>query len=236
MIYVAKALGADDAEQTLLLYLANNTGASAQHRLIGQLAREVGRQDLLVKLGKIALGKGVFIAEMAYPSLPYFHEAPAEERPFLTALARQESEFNPKATSHVGALGLMQLMPTTAKAVAGQIGVSYSAARLIDPHYNVQLGTYYIEHQVEHFSGSYIMALAAYNAGATRVQSWVAQYGDPRDPHIDAVDWVEKIPFAETRNYVQRIMEGMMVYRAHGQGDVVRPSHLRRTLGRHEGA
>jgi soluble lytic murein transglycosylase len=106
-------------------------------------------------------------------------------------------------------------MPATARETAKKAGLPYSQGRLTsDPAYNATLGATYLGDLVAHFDGSYIMSVAAYNAGASRVADWVKRYGDPRDPRVDVVNWIESIPFTETRNYVQRVMENLQVYRA----------------------
>ena len=129
--------------------------------------------------------------------------------------SRQESEFNPHAVSHAGARGLMQLMPATAKIVARQISVPYRLRDLTaDPSYNAMLGSAHLGDLMQDFTGSYIMTIAAYNAGPSRVREWVDTYGDPRAPGTDPIDWVETIPFEETRNYVQRVLENTGVYRS----------------------
>jgi len=124
----------------------------------------------------------------------------------------------------------MQLMPATALHVAKTLGMSYSAARLTsDPGYNATLGAAHLGDLVDNFGGSYVMTFAAYNAGASRVAQWVKLHGDPRDPRVDVVDWIELIPFTETRNYVQRIMENLQVYRARlGESSLVIEADLRR--------
>jgi soluble lytic murein transglycosylase len=130
-------------------------------------------------------------------------------------MIRQESVFYVKAKSHAGARGLLQLMPATAKKVAQQMGVSYSKSRLTtDPAYNLKLGRYYLEGLLGDFKGSYIMAIAGYNAGPSRVKRWTRKFGDPRSSNVSAIDWVEMIPFNETRNYVQRVLENLQVYRS----------------------
>ncbi len=131
------------------------------------------------------------------------------------SIGRQETELNPRAVSRAGARGLMQLMPATAKKVSGWIGEEYSKSRLLtDWRYNVRLGETYLSRRTQQFSGSYVMAAAAYNAGAGRVDRWIGEFGDPRIGQIDLLDWMEQIPFNATRNYVQRVMEGLYVYRS----------------------
>jgi soluble lytic murein transglycosylase len=123
------------------------------------------------------------------------------------------------AVSSAGARGLMQLMPSTAKHVAKKIGLKYEEKKLIrDPGYNVRLGSAYLQELIDRFRGSYILAIAGYNAGPSRSVEWIRQYGDPRDADVDVIDWIESIPFSETRNYVQRVIENLMVYR-HRLGD-----------------
>ena len=130
------------------------------------------------------------------------------------AIARQESAFNPRAVSSAGARGLMQLMPATAKRTAQRFGVGFDLDRLVqDPAYNAKLGSAHLGELMEDWKGSYILAFASYNAGGGNVKKWIDAYGDPRSPDVDPIDWVERIPFSETRNYVQRVMENLQVYR-----------------------
>jgi soluble lytic murein transglycosylase len=133
-------------------------------------------------------------------------------------LSRQESEFNAAAKSPVGASGLMQLMPGTAKAVAKAYKVKYLPKQLTDASYNAQLGEAHLRDLISSYSGSYIMTLAAYNAGGGRVQEWVKAFGDPRKPDVDPIDWIERIPFTETRDYVKKIMETLQLYRSRLEG------------------
>ncbi len=154
----------------------------------------------------------------AFPALlPKFSEAGDNaklEHALLNALTRQESEFHAGTVSPVGARGLMQLMPQTAKQVAAAVKMKYELARLIsDPSYNVTLGSVFLAQLLSTFDGSYVLTLAAYNAGPGRIAKWIKQNGDPRDKEIDPIDWVERIPFAETRQYVQRILESVQLYR-----------------------
>lgn len=129
-------------------------------------------------------------------------------------IARQESAFDPRARSSAGALGLLQLIPSTAANTAKAIGVKYSKDRLTsDPGYNATLGAAHLRELLDEFGGSYILTFAAYNAGKSRVREWVRRFGDPRNPGVDPVDWIESIPYGETRNYVQRVLENIQVYR-----------------------
>ncbi|MEM9735500.1 MAG: lytic transglycosylase domain-containing protein [Pseudomonadota bacterium] len=189
---------------------------------LGALAIELGRPHYAVRIAKAAARKQVVIPHAYYPLHDLAGYATKVEPAFAMAIARQETELNPRAISPAGARGLMQLMPATARKVAGWIGEEYSRGRLIeDWQYNARLGQTYLARRTQQFGGSYVMAAAAYNAGAGRVDQWIAAYGDPRRPGAtleDMIDWMETIPFNETRNYVQRVMEGLYVYRARLSG------------------
>ncbi len=181
--------------------------------LLLELAYELQRADLAVNVAKAANQKNFLLKGGAYPLLAM--QLPSEPEVALThALIRQESQFQPDAGSPVGARGLMQLMPATAKGVAKKLGVSYAPHRLTDPDYNILLGTRFIQDQIDNFDGSYVLALAGYNAGPGRARQWIETFGDPRSPNVDAVDWIEMIPIYETRNYIQRIIENLQFYRA----------------------
>ena len=204
--------------------------------LLAELARAVGQPYAGVRLGKIALNRGLPTAGYAFPIglLPDYKQLNGTVEPaFLHALSRQESEFNPKARSPVGASGLMQLMPGTARMVARQYKVRYRRSQLTrDPSYNVMLGAAFLSDLLEKYDGSYVLSLVAYNAGGSRAVKWMEQFGDPRKPEIDAIDWVERIPFTETRNYVKKILTTAQIYRArlNGPQDALRLIHdLNRT-------
>ncbi len=171
----------------------------------------------LALLGRTAVSRGLPFEYYAYPTagLPRFTPIGPQIEPHVAyAIARQESGFNPRAVSSANALGLMQVLPATARLVARKNGVPFDAKRLLnDPVYNVQIGSAELGDVIETYRGSYILAFVAYNAGRGRVREWIERFGDPRDPAVDPVDWVERIPFSETRNYVQRVMENMQVYR-----------------------
>ena len=180
--------------------------------MVAGLATRFRRFELAVRVGKTALRSGQYIVDYAYPifRLP----AVEAENALVFAIMRQESEFSVRAVSPAGAQGLMQLMPGTAREMAKSRGLRYNRRKLLsDPSYNVRLGSAYIASMMERFSGSYPLAVAAYNAGPARVGEWLETYGDPRNGDVDAMDWVELIPFNETRNYVQRVLEGLQIYR-----------------------
>ena len=170
-----------------------------------------------LEIGKSAFNRGLDVAALAFPIgvIPPSANINGSGKALAYSIARQESAFNPTAISGADARGLLQLLPGTAKAVAGRHGLPFTAAKLTsDPGYNATLGAHYLGEQIDAFNGSYIMTFAAYNAGRGSVAKWIERYGDPRDPKVDAVDWVELIPYSETRNYVERVMENLQVYRA----------------------
>ena len=130
------------------------------------------------------------------------------------AVSRQESEMDPHAISSAGARGLLQLMPQTAKHMARKLKLRYDRALLLeDPQYNLRLGTAYLAELLDKYEGCYVLALAAYNAGPARVKKWLWRYGDPRTEDVSLVDWIELLPYHETRNYIQRVLETTEVYR-----------------------
>ncbi len=185
---------------------------------LGELASRNGDARGMLLVGKAALNRGLPFDFYAYPvsGIPPFKSiGPDVEQSIVFAIARQESAFNPAVVSPAQAYGLMQVTPDAGKYVCKKYGASFDLDRLKnDPVYNAALGAAELGGLIEDYRGSYIMTFAAYNAGRGSVRKWLERYGDPRDPKVDAVDWVELIPFAETRNYVQRIMENLQVYRA----------------------
>jgi peptidoglycan lytic transglycosylase len=185
---------------------------------LGELASRNDDARGMLLLGKAALNRGLPFDFYAYPvsGIPPFKSiGPDVEKSIVFAIARQESAFNPSVVSPANAYGLMQVTPDAGRYVCKKYGANFDLARLkSDPVYNAALGAAELGGLIEDYRGSYIMTFAAYNAGRGSVKKWVERYGDPRDPKVDAVDWVEQIPFSETRNYVQRIMENLQVYRA----------------------
>jgi soluble lytic murein transglycosylase len=185
---------------------------------LGEITARHGDARGMLLMGKAALNRGLPFDFYAYPvnGIPSFKQiGPEVERGIVYAIARQESAFNPSVVSPAQAYGLMQVTPDAARYVCKRHGATYDLARLKnDSVYNATLGAAELGGLLEDYRGSYIMTFAAYNAGRGSLKKWVERYGDPRDPKVDAVDWVELIPFSETRNYVQRIMENLQVYRA----------------------
>jgi soluble lytic murein transglycosylase len=192
--------------------------------LIAELARKHGHARAAVLMGKEAISRGLPLDYPAFPTygLPRYRPiGPPVEPAIVYAIARQESAFNPRTVSPANAMGLMQVTPGAGRFIAQTYGVKYNRRRLLhDDVYNVQMGAAELGGNIQIYRGSYILAFAAYNAGRGRVKQWIARFGDPRDPRVDPIDWVERIPFSETRNYVQRIMENLQAYRVRfGRGN-----------------
>jgi soluble lytic murein transglycosylase len=185
--------------------------------MLALVALQNSYTKIAVRSAKAGIRRGILAQEAAFPviSIPSAAQVPGRPEPALIlAITRQESEFDPYAVSSANARGLMQLIPSTARLTARQQGMSYDLASLTnDPNYNVTLGSAYLGDMIDRWGGSYILAIASYNAGPGRAQEWITAYGDPRLKSVDAVDWVELIPIAETRNYVQRVIENLQVYR-----------------------
>ena len=201
--------------------------------LLSRLAVEYLRLRQAVRAAKAARVRGVILPQSAYPTidLPETRYS-APEAALVHSVIRQETEFEQFAVSGAGARGMMQLMPATARQTARQLGEPYQFDWLTyDPHYNLTLGMAHLDEVVDEFDGSYVVALAAYNAGAHRARRWIENYGDPRTGEIDPIDWVESIPFSETRNYVQRVLENLQVYRSRLNGDQPAPLLIERDLG-----
>ena len=212
-----EALNRGDRNTIFLRVLADRLTDPADIALLCEMAEEAGGHQFALQLGKQASYRNLPVHASAFPTsaIPSAAKTGSVPKPLVYAIARQESSFNPAAVSGAGARGLLQLMPATAKAMAKSVGVAFSQDRLTsDPAYNAQLGAAFLAQLQESYRGSLIMTFAAYNAGPSRVTAWIKQYGDPRDPNVDAVNWIERIPFTETRNYVQRVMENYQVYRA----------------------
>ncbi len=186
--------------------------------MLGELAAKHGDGRAMLLLGESAYGRGLPLDYYAYPvvGLPDYQPiAPPIEPAVAYSIARQESHFNQKVVSSAHAMGLMQVTPAAGIDTAAKFKVAYSRDRLLkDPVYNMQMGAAELSNLFTGYNGSYILTFAGYNAGRGRVRQWIAAYGDPRDPNVDPVDWVERIPLSETRNYVERIMENLQVYRA----------------------
>ena len=216
LVRAARALGEIGAwreQSQFLRALAQQATSPADHVLAGKLASQIGRPDLGVMIGRSAQANSLDAVEVSgFPTVrvPAGHES---NWTFIHAITRQESQFDRQAISHAGARGMMQLMPGTAREVAGKLGMSYDMGSLTtDTNYNMMLGSTYFQQMLRYFGGSYPLAVAAYNAGPGNVNKWLRANGDPRGGGIEMVDWIEAIPIFETRNYVQRVLENAVVY------------------------
>ncbi|MET0219995.1 MAG: lytic transglycosylase domain-containing protein [Tardiphaga sp.] len=227
----------DEGEIAIPIFadMGDNGDEDALLGLAEVAARHADARAMLL-VGKSALNRGLPFDHYAYPvnGIPAFRSiGPEVEQGVIFSIARQESAFNPAVVSPAQAYGLMQVTPDAGRYVCKRAGVGFDLNRMkTDPVYNAQLGSAELGGLLEDYRGSYIMTFAAYNAGRGSVKKWVDRYGDPRDPKVDAVDWVELIPFSETRNYVQRVMENLQVYRARFGGS----SRLQIEADLHRGA
>ena len=200
---------------SFLLRTASNAKTPDDYLVAAQKASKLHMDHIAIRVAQEAEKKNIIIPDQAYPLVDnYLRGVNDVEWALVHALIRQESRFDEQAISPAGARGLMQVMPGTAKEVARKAGLAHQTDWLITrPDHNIKLGTKYIAQMVARYNGNYALALAAYNAGPGRVDRWVKEFGDPRKGEIDLIDWIELIPIYETRNYVQRVMEGVYVYR-----------------------
>jgi soluble lytic murein transglycosylase len=210
-------LGERDLVLSFVTDLAEQSADVAMLVALGDLAALHDDARAMLQIGKAALARGLALDLYAFPDIgvPQLSPiGPEIDRSVIYSVARTESAFDQHDSSPAKAVGLMQVTPEAGRDTAKRIGIAYDWDRLVsDPVYNTQMGAGELAALLREYRGSHIMTFAGYNAGRGRVQQWVKQYGDPRDPKVDAVDWVERIPFAETRNYVQRVMENLAVYR-----------------------
>jgi soluble lytic murein transglycosylase len=227
-------IGEGDLALSFLSDLAAESSDPAVISGIGKLAGRYNDAQAMLLVGKTALGRGLPMDHYAYPDIGVPNYKPVAsplDRCIVYSIVRTESGFDQADKSAAKAVGLMQVTPGAGRDTAKRFGVSYDWKRLVsDPVYNVQLGAGEISALLKDYRGSLILTFAGYNAGRGRVQQWMAQHGDPRDPKVDAVDWVERIPFSETRNYVQRVMENLQVYRQRfGENTATLEANLHRT-------
>jgi soluble lytic murein transglycosylase len=181
--------------------------------LVGSMLVSLRYPSLAVRVAKRSKNDGVVLPAAEFPLVVLPENIRSPEAALIFGIIRQESEFDPVVASPVGAAGLMQLMPATAAREARAAGIAFSRARLKEPTYNVVLGSQHLDRLLNEYNGNYPMVAGAYNAGGGNVNKWNKTFGDPRRGEIDIVDWIESIPFQETRNYVQRVLEGVEVYR-----------------------
>lgn len=213
MITLLSRAGQDDNERLFMEHLGGDTNSPTDMALAADLAQTIGEPHNAVRVAKAALRKNVVLLKQGWPvrSVP----ANAAIEPALAlAISRQESEFDATAVSSANARGLMQILPSTAAHIAKKMGEPYNTSRLFEPAYNMLLGSAYLGHMIENSGGGYITAIASYNAGPGNVYKWVQRYGRPGKSLDNSLRFIETIPFGETRNYVQRVLENLQMYRA----------------------
>lgn len=221
---LAHAAGLDKIHALLVGALIDTLSTPSEFMAAAQLLDRGGDRVASFRVAKAASWKNIYLGPYTYPDLSRQMAQIGGDHALYHAIIRQESQFDVQALSPAGALGLMQLMPATAKETAGKLGVAHQTSWLTDrPAHNILLGSSYIDRLIERFDNAYPMAVAGYNAGPGRVRQWIDTFGDPRLSNYstarasgaqspDWVDWIELIPVSETRNYVQRVLENYYVY------------------------
>jgi soluble lytic murein transglycosylase len=216
-LHLMAEVGAQRDFESIAFYLDDTLDDPMEIELLSQMAREQSYNRTALRNAKAGLFRGVVATNAAYPLIDLPAQVQQSGRPepaLVLAIIRQESEFETGAVSSANAHGLMQLIPSTARMQARREGMEYQRGSLTsDASYNITLGSSHLADLIDDWRGSYVLAIASYNAGAFNAQSWVNDWGDPRLASVDTVDWIELIPFSETRNYVQRVMENLQVYR-----------------------
>ncbi len=225
VVEVLEALGEGDLSMPLVAGMGRTLDDASQLAALAAVLGKSKNARATLVAGKLASQRGLELDDIAFPvyGIPEFSAlANSAAKPVVYAIARQESMFQSNVVSHAGAKGLMQMLTSTAARTAKNKKVPFDANRLLaDPAFNAQLGAAHLGELMDEHPGSLMMVFAAYNAGGHRVKQWIAAYGDPRKPGVDPIDWVERIPFTETRNYVQRVAENLAVYRALLKEDAV---------------
>lgn len=214
----------DAGDRTLakrfLLHLGESQDATGLAQM-ADMALDWGEPHLALLVAKAAAERGLILPHAYYPVPEFVPDGLKVSRALALSIARRESEFDPAARSSADARGLMQVLPGTAKLMAEKLGKDFDAGKLIsDPAYNVTMGSAYLAEMAEEFGPSIALIASGYNAGPGRPRRWIGEFGDPRRTDVDVVDWVETIPFAETRTYVMRVAEGVVIYRAKLKGAV----------------
>jgi soluble lytic murein transglycosylase len=204
--------------RSFLAHLVRQARSEGEAVLVAHLAEALGDTQMAVRTAKLAVGRGFALYNYAYPihpMPPYNALRAPPETALLLAIARQESEFNTRTMSGAGARGILQVMPITARHVCRDYKIKCEIDRLLtDGSYNATIASAYITDRMGEFQGSYVLTFAGYNAGPGRARQWIGEFGDPRDPKIDPVDWIHRIPFEETREYVQKVLANVQIYRA----------------------
>lgn len=222
---IANKAGVDPSvTRAFLIHLRSHLASEAEVAMLAHLAQSFGDMQMAVRIGKHAIARGHNLIYYAYPiqSLPAYTPLTRPPEPaFILGIARQESEFNTQTLSGAGARGILQVMPITARHVCRDYKLKCDIPRLMkDPVYNTMMGSAYIADRMDEFTGSYVLTLAGYNAGPGRARQWIKEFGDPRDGSVDPIDWIHRIPFEETRDYVQKVLSNIQIYRARlGEGD-----------------
>lgn len=218
LVLAQKAGLSREITRTLLAGLRNEAQTEAEVGMVAYLAEELGDPQMSLRIAKIAIAKGQNLLTYGYPLKPFPGYTSLRQPPELAlvlGIARQETEFDTQIVSGAGAKGLLQVMPATARHVCRDYKIKCQLGRLLsDPQYNVMIGSSYVADRMDDFDGSYVLGIAGYNAGPGRAREWARDFGDPRDPSVDPVDWIERIPISETRDYVTKVLANIQIYRA----------------------
>ncbi|MBS0239927.1 MAG: transglycosylase SLT domain-containing protein [Proteobacteria bacterium] len=218
LVIARKANLSREITRTLLAGLRNAASTEAEVGMVAYLADNLADPQMSLRISKVAIGNGQNLLTYGYPLKPFPGYTPLRappELPLLLGIARQETEFDTQIVSGAGAKGLLQVMTGTAHHVCKDYKIKCSIPRLLsDPPYNVMIGSAYIADRMDDFGGSYVLGIAGYNAGPGRARQWIRENGDPRDPNVDPVDWIERIPIMETREYVTKVLANIQIYRA----------------------
>lgn len=216
--HILADIGESDLFKTFVGVIDDNLPTAEEYALLMDMTRDAGEPFLAMMAGRAAAGRGFLLPERMYPvrAAPDVPNAP--EQAFVLAITRQESSFDPKIRSAADARGMMMLLPSTARIVARDLGVPYNAGQLYDADYNMKLGTFHLGQLINQQSGSYLLTAVGYNAGPSRPAQWVAFCPDPRASANDPLDFIECVPFTETRDYMMRVMENLEIYRARLNG------------------
>ena len=210
-----------DLAERFLTHMAETLDRDSAGSL-GDLAFDLGDHHIALRIAKRAAQAGHEIMRAYYPVVPALAEADLSAPAALTlSIARRESEFDPVVSSSAGALGLMQVMPRTGRDTAARLEIDFDQGRLLtDPEYNLVLGAGYLDYLTELYGNNPVLIAAAYNAGPSRANAWIERFGDPRDARVDVIDWIEAVPFDETRNYIMRVTESLRIYEAQLSGEL----------------
>ena len=220
LVKAARILGSSeqtDLFRQIVLNLDTVLPNAEEEALLTDMTAQYDSQVIAMKVARMSMQRGFYLPDRAYP-MPNLPNVPGPEKAFVLAIGRQESGFDPSVRSRANARGVMQMIPSTAKAVSRRLGVAYNESKLYEPEYNMTLGSYHLGELVDHFNGSYILAAAGYNAGPSRMSLWIDQCGEPRGQAADALSFIECHPLRETRDYMMRVTENMRIYRARLNG------------------